>query len=299
MSVVEWDVIGSGREGEKNAQFARTYTRIFRAVTDASTDSADTVLAYSEVPVPALDVYPGDTTAYCISSHARQEVEDDHKCWLVTSRYSTVPPNNPGSLDTNPLLDAPLLSFQSDTFTQVAREGIRYDTATGNSQQQTQPGPLRNSVGEVFRPGVEMDFCRGVFVVRRNVAYVDPSVLTIVNCVNAVPWRSCPARTVKCRSVVSGDVQQRNNISYYSVSGEFHFDPRTWDVFVLNQASKYKNSAGKWIQLEPGTDKVTIYTDEAGLVAGQKVASTANPTVQQIYRRYRVYPEVNFSTFGF
>lgn len=307
MSVVEWREIGAGREGEKNAQFARTYTRIFRAETDDASDEASVVLAYSEVPVPALDVYPGDSSAYCVSSTARQEVEDYFKAWIVTSKYTTQPSNTPDQFTTNPLLDAALYSLSFDQHTTVARQALRCSFTTGaplgpqpNSTSGL-PGPIQNSVGDVLRPGIEVDACRATYIVRKNEAYVSPAMAgQLVNAVNISAWNGCPPRTVKVKNISTGEIQQRNNISYYQVTYEFHINPQTWDLVALNRGTRYYKTLAGGIQAVtavPDGQEVTLYTDAEGVTYGTIVPPSATPSLNQIYLRWRYYTEVDFNAY--
>lgn len=289
MSVIEWDTIGAGREGEKNSLSVRTYTRIFRAVTNASTDDADTVLAYSEVPVPAVDVYPGDTSAFCISSSARQEVEDDHKCWLVTSKYSTFPPQTPSQFDPNPLLEPPVFSLAGDQYTTVARLAVDY--YTGEIDR------IRNTRGEILRPGIEVDESRGVYIVRKNLSYVDGAMVGFMtNTVNASPWKGNPPRTVKCKQITAGEVQTRNSIDFYPHVFEFHINPDTWDLRPLNLANSYVKN-GRVYKLSPGDEPIVVYTGNGSGTINEKVPQLTVAAVDDIYLRKRYYREVNFSSY--
>lgn len=282
-------MIGAGREGEKNSLSVRTYTAIFRAVTDASTDNAATVLAYSGVPVPAVDVYPGDTLAFCVSSSAKQEVEDDHTCWLVTSRYSTFAPQPLTQLDSNPLLEPASFSISGDQYTTVARLAVDYYTGEVDR--------IRNTRGEILRPGIEVDESRGVFVVRKNLSYVDSAMVGFVtNTVNASPWKGNAPRTVKCKQVVAGEYQTKNGVTYYPHTFEFHINPDTWDLRPLNLANSYVKN-GRVYKLSPGDEPIVVYTGNGSGALSEKVPRLSVPSVDDIYLRFRYYREINFGSY--
>lgn len=313
MSVISCRLIGERRGGAKEPYYVRTYKQVWRVETDSTLDGPKVVLAphglssFDELPVQYVTTYDSggsetDSQALCVSVSADEE-GDSRKSWIVTADFSTVPPTNPAQLNANPLLEPPLYSFSFDQYTEVARRGYRANYSTGDVTTGTLQA-IRNSVGEVFRPGVEVDACRAVYVVQKNFAVADPGyVMPYVNAVNATAWKGCAPRQAKCRAIQCSQLQSRNNIDYYTLTFEFHLNPQTWDLFILNESSwVYDMTTGKLVKLSAADGLKTIYngtTTTNGLAVPQDTLNTAMPDPSAIYVRYRYYQEIEFNSFPF
>lgn len=278
-----------GRAGEHNSQFQRTYTQVWRLLTNDPLDGPQIAVNHSELPELYSEYSSGndyDASALLISKQPREESSDgSFKTWVVTCEYSNVPPVE---LTSNPISEPPKFSMSFDQFTQIAR-------LDQNGE------PITNTRGQAFTPAPEMDQSRPVYVVRRNELFVNlPFVIDMVDSVNISAWKGCAPRTVKCRSIVTGEIQERNGIKYYETTYEFHLFDQTWDQFILNVSTKVKNPlTGKVEQMPPGFEAVTIYTGAEGTTEGEIVPPGASVTRDQVYVRKRVYKERNFNLFPF
>lgn len=312
MSVISCRLIGEGRSGALEPYYVRTFKQRWRVETNNTLDGPKVVLAphglsgFDELPTQYVSTYDSgndaDSQALCVSVNADEE-GDSRKSWIVTADFSTVPPTNPAQLTPNPLLELPLYSFTFDQYTEVARQAYRANFSTGDVLTGTLQA-VRNSVGEVFRPGVEVDACRAVYVVQKNFAIAEPGyVMPYVNAVNATAWKGCPPRTAKCRAINCSQLQQRNNIDYYTMTFEFHLNPQTWDLFILNESSwHYDLTLGKLVKLSAAEGLKTIYNGTTltnGLAVPQDTLNTAVPQPSAIYVRYRYYQELEFNSFPF
>lgn len=320
MSVVKCRLIGDRRSGQLGAIYVNTYKQIFRVETDSALDGPAVVMAPHgltgngnvELPIRYVDTYSSgndsDDDAICVSLDAIEEQGTGFKSWIVTADFSTMPPTNPEQLDQNPLDEPPRYSLAFSQYTTVARRALI--AQPDGTLYGTTPVPLRNSLGEIFRPGIEVDDSRPIYTIQRNEAFVYPGVvMQFVNTVNATAWNGCPPRTVKCQSISSGQVQQRNQFTYYAVTYEFHLNPATWDLIVLNQAAQWEvvldaNGANPKLTKILTGGPVTIYNGEGSNPNGKRLADdTAVPQTavnpDEIYMRYRYYNEVDFNILGF
>ena len=298
MAVTQFRLIGEKRGGGQFGAKARRYKQVFRAETSDPYDGPAVVMAHASCPVQFVTTYSSgndsDDQALCEEVSVEEE-GDSRVSWIVTATFTTLITqfadlNNPPNA--NPLLDPVKWSLDSDQFTTVARRAVNFDT--------NNDGALRNSLGEIFRPGVEVDDSRAILVAVRNEAAIQPPFVgDMVNSVNLNAWKACPPRTVKCKSITSGDVQFRNSFPFYSMRYEFHLNPDTWDIRPLNKSTKYKDSSGKIQCIKTGEEPVTIYTGQGGSSsqADRKVPTDANPGVDQIYRRFKYYRERDFDIF--
>lgn len=299
MAVTQFRLIGEKRGGGQFGAKARRYKQVFRAETNDPYDGPAVVMAHATCPVQFVTTYSSgndsDDEALCEEVQVEEE-GDSRLSWIVTATFTTLitqfadlnnPPNE------NPLLDAPKFSFSFDQFTTIARRAINF--------VDNKDGAIRNTLGEIFRPGVEVDDSRAVYVVQRNESFPNlPFIMEAVNTVNQNAWKACPPRTVKCKSITSGDIQYRNSFPFYVVRYEFHLNRDTWDIRPLNKSTKYKDSNGKLQSIKTGEEPVTIYTGvDSSSQADQKVPVTANPGIDQIYRRFKYYRELDYSIFPF
>lgn len=269
-------------------------------------------MAHPSCPVQFVTTYSSgndsDPNALCEDVQVEEE-GDSRLSWIVTATFTTLIKefadlgNPPG---TNPLFDPPKESFSFDQFTTVARKAVKkFINGLDQVAFTQQPSFITNTLGEVFRPGVEVDECRAVYVVQRNESY--PNLGVVMSCVNTVnlnSWKGCGPRTVKCKSITSGEIQHRNNIPFYPVRYEFHLNPDTWDLRVLNKGTKYKDDNGKLQCVKPGEEPVTIYTGFDSFSShfrDRKIPPDLSTTVdlEEAYCHFRYYRELDFSIFNF
>lgn len=274
------------RAGSNNSQYQKTYTVQYRIQTNDPLDGPKTVVNHSELPELYDEYSFGNDTesgVYLIDKQPREESDGSFKSWIVTCEYSNIPPSD---LSSNPLTETVKVSVGVDQFSTV----IRVDT---DGEWVT------NSVKQPFVPPPEMDNSRPVLTVRRNESFIDLwKSADYSNSVNQTGWKGMPPRTVKCKAINYTEIQQRNGVYYTEATYEFHLFDQTWDAFILNQATKYKNDAGNYVQMPPGSEPVTLYTGEDGSAADRIVPRGVPVTRDAVYLRKRVYKERNFNLLG-
>ena len=185
------------------------------------------------------------------------------------------------------------------------------DLITGDPFSDSRPyNAIQNEAYETLKPGPEVDECRPVYVVQRNESFVSlASTMAVVNSVNAFAWKGCGPRTVKCKSIVSGQQQTRNNYSFYSVTYEFHLNPQTWDIILLNQGTRYLKALGggafQIVDFPDGKPHLLYNRSGAGDSGTPYPTFDAQnrpiePNPFDIYIRFRYYTELDFnSIFSF
>jgi hypothetical protein len=320
VSVISCRLIGEGRSGQRATNLVGTFTQRFRVETNNPLDgpevvwSPHSVSGHPQLPTQFVTTYSSgndsEPLALCVGINVDEE-GDSRKSWIVTAQYSTAPPGNASELSQNPLSNPPFYSLSFDQYTTVARKAVNYFKADGSINNGGDLQPIWNSAFQTLRPGVEVDDSRPVLVVERNEAIVNQTLaMFYVNSVNVSAWKGCAPRTVKCKSIATGQLQQQNQYSYYRVRYEFHMNPDTWDLRPLNQSTKFKrytdanntHTNGDLVKLKPGEEPVTIWTGYAGTinkVDGIVPEDAAIGDIDQIYLRYRYYRELDFSVFQF
>jgi len=286
VSVISCRLIGEKRSGEKATNLVRTYTQAFRVETNSKLDGPAVVLAthsvsgHPQLPIQLYTSYTSgndsDPEALCISVNADEEGES-MRSWIVTAQFSTAPPGNPEQFSTNPLNDAALYSLGFDQFQSLAL--FENDGTT----------PVVTKNGEWYDPPPEKDDSRPVYMVRRNESYISlPFIIYAKDSVNASAWKGCAPRTVKLKNITTGEIQQRNQFSYYTVTYEFHLNPDTWDLRVLHR--------GRWIYSPTISEVVDVQEpvllDETGEII------PPGSDVEPYYRTHRVYRAPDFNSFG-
>ena len=291
MSVIDCRLIGVNRDGSYDAKNIRVWNELWRVQTNDPLDGPATVVNYSGLPAlfaPYESGNDSDPYALLVSKKPREEGEG-HKSWIVACEYRSDAIS--AEVGSNPLTDLVKYSCGFDQFSEIARQ-----TSFGQR--------IINSVDQVFTPPPEVDQSRPVYIVQRNEAYINlPGIVDLSDSVNQYAWKGCAPRTVKVKSITPGEIQNRNGIEFYSVRYEFHINWLTWDLRILNQATRYKDSNGVYQLLPQGQEPATLYVKTDTLVPRGATVSTdavfyedkASAASNVVYLRYRYYKERNFS----
>lgn len=302
MTVLSVDLIGGGRSGSRDSKGLNVWNAMYRVQTDDPFDGPEVVAnasalpaLYSRYTIPTLN--DSDPNALLTSRKPREE-GDSRKSWVVTCEYRNDAIEDLEDPD-NPLLDADKFSFGFEQFQTIARQSL-FDGKR-----------LLNSVDEVFTPPPEVDQSRPVFRVVRNEAIINTAFWSdMLDSVNIATWKGLAPRTVKFQSITSGEIQRRNDIDFYTVNYEFHVNPETWDLRILNQARRFWDPilpASGTLKLTAGEEPITIFVKNNAIVGKGTTVSTdasfyddkdsAGATV--VYMRYRYYKERDFNPFQF
>jgi len=295
MAVIDCRLIGVNRDGSYDAKNIRVWTQLWRVQTNDPLDGPAVVVNYSGLPAlfdPYSSGNDSDPYALLVSKKPREEGEG-HKSWIVTCEYRSDAIS--AEVGSNPLTDQVKYSCGFDQFSEIARQ-----TSFGQR--------IINSVDQVFTPPPEVDQSRPVYIVQRNEAYINlPGIVDLSDSVNQYAWKGCAPRTVKVKSITPGEIQNRNGLEFYSVRYEFHINWLTWDLRILNQATRYNSAAAGadpvYVPLPQGTEPMTLYVkDDRPVPRGAIVSSDAafydeksSAAGNVVYLRYRHYKERNFS----
>ena len=121
--------------------------------------------------------------------------------------------------------------------------------------------------------------------------------IALQDAVNSVAWQGCAPRTVRCVSVDASSMYE-NGFAFWQVTYNFSLKWDTWDKEVLDAGfseRRYNAEQGG------GAMKRFRIADAAGrdpsvpweLNGNGELLKVGEPPV---YRKYRVYREVNFAT---
>ena len=297
MSVIRCKLIGGGRDGSRDVKGIEVYTQLWRVETNDPLDGPQVVVNHTELPELFSQYTSGNdskSTALLVSKKPREE-GDSRVSWIVTCEYRTDAIGQ--EYASSPLNDPPKFSTNFDQFSTIARQC--YD----NGQR------LINSVDQVFTPPPEVDQSRMVYTVRKNESYLNlPLWIDMIDSVNQQAWKGCAPRTVKCKSIVGGEVETRNGVDFIPVTYEFHLNDLTWDLRVLNQGTRHFDVAlGQYINLAPGAEPVTLYVKNSAIVPRGATVSQdasfyeekASAASDVVYLRYKYYKTRNFGLFNF
>jgi hypothetical protein len=286
-----------GRDGYTDLKGVRTWTQPWRVQTNDPLDGPQVVANHSELPALYSSYSSGndsDSYALLVKRVPREEGDGSRKSWIVTCEFRTDAIQRESL--SSPLLDPVRYSVNFDQFSTIARQSLE----TGER--------LINSMGQVFTPPPEVDQSRPVYAVQRNESSINlPFIIDMIDSVNQAAWKGCAPRTVKCKAIQTGDIQQRNGIEYYTVAYEFHLNPETWDLRVLNQGTRYVDPTIGVVSLPPGAEPLTLYVKDDTIVPRGATVSIDAAFYDQrgsaasdvVYLRYKYYKVRNFGLFNF
>ena len=196
----------------------------YHAVTELGTTEAD-VLADSRIPA-LRSQYVGQPWLRVVNRNANRI---SPLLWEVQVQYQT-PPNAGGGGALSPLLDPPIIEFSSE----VTEEDITEDV---NGQ------PILFVTTEQPTPPLKREFHTPLVLVKRNVAWVDPSVIAQYRmAVNADMWYGNPPGTCLLRSIKAVNVPDEE-FDYWTVDASIAIrrgaprttDAKAWYARVLAQ----------------------------------------------------------------
>ena len=300
MAIVSVNEQLGARTGSINAQWQRTYTRVFIVETNDVKDGPYAVRTAvdpnTSTAIPSIgNSYTNSTGAYAATEtdtgsfvQSIEVAEDGGSSsggmqWLVTVKY--------GPYDATQFsataVDWPIrVSFGGNHYDKV----VWFDQA-GNA--------IRNSAGDPFDSPITRDDTRSVITVERN-ELVSAFDLTLAESyrdkVNNATWNGFDAKTVKCSSITTGPPQQdANGAIFYVVTYVFEIDRDTWKKSLLDQGLCQLDSSSPARQT-PITDANGQPVTEAVPLdgSGHRLASNATP----VQLDFDVYPAVDFGVFN-
>lgn len=260
------------RDGDVNVNGAVRYRRIFRVRVANVLTTAATIRSLTGIP-RLFDPYPGEAYARVQSIQPRN-INDDPHFWEVIVNYSSE------VLDKIPWFRP----FEIKRTTQIYQKAI----------ERTQIFPLRkrraivNSTGDQFDPPLEIDDCRQVLSITRNVQTYDAdAIIALLNTTNATPLFGSGEDEYKFSSFGEERLFEKPYL-YYKLSCEFHFSRDGWKRKVLDRGYR------EYHLLDP--EPVAIRDPSTGLPVsqpvlldghGQKLPRGGEP----VFLEFVVYPE--------
>ena len=243
-----------------------------------------------------------DKQALCFSLYAKQtslyiwEVEAEYS--TDSSRFGSASSKGKDGKTDDPLFEPPVYTWGG----LMIREAVTGQSIFEEKYQEEDPSVVTlidstgilNSAYEPYVPPAEIDVHIPTLTVERNESTFNHKyMLRYVNAVNSVKWFGWHKRTVKCAGIsgslqlklVNGKVQK-----YWRVQYVFHFNKKTWDLFLLDQGSYYLEGGKTAVPLvrKPfmvkGTPQLVLLTSD-----GDRSTQIAR------YNRYQVLDKMNFA----
>jgi len=234
--ITEWFEIWEGRRGELNSDKAtRRYERVFRAITDDTTDGPATLLEYAQLE-GLLTTYQDangttDTGAVLRTTRFEQDAQNPF-IWVIRCEFSSEPydvQQHEGE-EQDPLLRPPIWTLDETKFQKVMNRDVF-------------GAPVANSAGAPFSPLPEIDDTRLVFAMERNELQPDwPTILAYRDAVNSDVVLGFGPGVFKIS--VKAQSQFENNVYYWKVTYTLEGRPyvtingqvfSAWDHHLLDQ----------------------------------------------------------------
>lgn len=279
MTVTSVKEVWQGRDADTDGE-VRTYTRLFRVLTNNKFDEGFTV--GSSPLLPALgSLYPQDSFAWCQKLSPRQESFSPF-VWMVTASYSSQV-----EVSENPLNDPADIEWGGDQF---QRPAVKDRDGNG----------IVNSAGEFFDPPLMMDDSRNFVSVKKKLAVVPTWILNYKDAINSdsfeVDGITVAQGLAKMQRVhVSSRIGERNGIQYRTVSMNIHLRREGWSLTALDQGFYRKDPSDS-------TKRIPCVNDDGSRATTPKLldgngAQLANPSLSNaVFIERDVYDELPFSS---
>lgn len=217
MTITRVNEIWQGRNGSDSAGGERTYSRVFRVLTDSN---FDTVVEATANGTPVFgDLFPSDNEAFCQKVSGTQEAFSP-RVWIITCSYS-----NKRVLLVNPLNDPTVFTWGTQQFQRPYfkdRDGFA----------------ILNSAGDPFDPPVEGDDSRTSVTMVRNVATVPVWFLKARDRLNSTTYTidgiTINSERAKIQKVSAGKQEKRNGVSFRTISTTMYVQDDSWQKSILD-----------------------------------------------------------------
>lgn len=225
-------------------QYRTTYTHDFEILTDNDDDLQVEVYngAIAITPSSITEQLPAMNTPYNVwnsgttikdgSSFLRDvklkrksDNEQDRRNWIATLTWKAPDAGNAAPPEENPLDDPIKYSLEWANYTRLVDRD-----KDGN--------PIINSAGFGFDPPIEIDDARPVLVAIKNMDDLNDIIALAVeykNAVNTDTFYDATYRKAKVESIVSGQIQLRNDIAFYAVTFRIQFNDDLWDKHLVDR----------------------------------------------------------------
>ena len=298
LSVVEtW----SGETGSADNTWLRTYTRVFRVITDDPNHSVYDIGSHPSIPL-LWSLHPDDLRTFC-DKITPKRISGSREVWDVTCTYTNKVEEDTEP-DENPLNRPWKLSWTSQLFTKVAERGIKRETidARGNvivpAPGGAILGPLINSAGDQFDPPVEIEQSNWQLTAKKNIATVPTWLMDYRDSLNhsaiTIAGILFQRGELRINSMSIGPFTYENKVGFYPFEIQIAQKSETWIRELLDQGThevKTLNVGGTPTQsrlrvVDKKGQHVTEPVRLDGL--GHKLADDALME-ESIFIRYQVY----------
>lgn len=226
-----------------------------------------------------------DQSSYAINIDLVQTTESGLQ-WKATVNYGrTGDGNTPQDQTPNPL-DQPIKYriewIEEQMEVTVDRNGAR----------------IVNTVGDAFDELIEEPQLYPVLVAEKNYLTIQEIIdigMAYHRTVNDGVFYGGQPRTVKFMPIQSGDIQVSNNISYYTATLRFAFNPNTWDFIHPNNGHRFRKVAGGPIGLKMDDDTRWSLPFPMDLKADGTLLPVGDPPVMLTFE---ILPEADYSLIG-
>lgn len=289
-----------GRDGGISQSGHRTFTLVYKVVTDDKRDGPATVRVALGIPSIG-DTYSAgndsDTSAVCVDKRVIEH-DDSPFEWTVECEFTTDPgAYEPKQFD-NPLLQPAELSFGFQE-RRILIPGQFNNPNSPPSSKDYEQGIFASN-GELFDPQPEADIHEPIWYVKKNVqtiSYAD--FMALANCVNADYFQGAEPRQLRFKPPSAVRKWHKNVNYYWEVSYALAYRWETWDIQVLNQGSFYW-SGGKPNNIWSTTQARKVQLDRSGntVIVNLTTDGDINASATPNFTRIRFFREINFGSLN-
>lgn len=250
-----------GRESGYDAEFRRTYTRVFLVLMNSYQDGPVNVRASTGVP-RMYDTYATgtefDTGAFVNDIKAKKD-EAAPYLWEVTVTYGSYVR---GAGGTAGLSSADPARAKEDPILRPADVKWSFAKYQKPMEKDQFNRPIVNSAGFPFDPPYMQDDNRPLLTVSRNELSFSPLIAwDYKDSINIDAFFGSPAQTVKC-SDITADLQWERGLAYWRVTYAFEFRPtETWAFRPMDRGKAYFKTNGQLV----------VATDDFGATSSDPV----------------------------
>ena len=220
----------------------------------------------------------------CIERDSKQRGIEHYHWFDVTIQYES--PLDGSGYESNPLLERTKYSYGFVQFQKQTEKDI------GGFL-------IKNSAGDAFVDKPTIDDSRPAIRVKRNEPYFpvatmqqyQDAVNTDIVRINGVNY---PVGTLKMQNIESGDIQERNGLTFYTVTYTLEYQRGEWPMVLLDQGFRYLSGGVLKTAVSPDDNRTPLATASLLNGSGGLLAVGGTPT----YLSWDVYKQKAFSVLG-
>lgn len=263
-----------------------TYTSVFNylVVTDSRYVSREEVLLNTP-GLPVVGLNYGLINAICTSKTATR-TEENALYWKVSCSFDTGREDQQNSPeqpdDPDPTTWIPLFTLDGFETEEVVLLKDKDDNPCVNSAKQKFATPITGvrtlcsfSITQFEKPDQDIN----VFMDRNET-------------VNEIAFKGRAIRTLRLQ-VTSAELGYFGQFRAWKVGYKFTYNPKTWDLEVLDIGSQYKNAAGTQLLTYYDSTNTTVILGPLN-TDGTKFADI---TLPPLTKKFRIYNELKFASF--